>query len=193
MRCAIDTTGGSFRTFEDLEAYKAARAFRVAMYAVSRRLPSFEKYELASQIRRAAVSLTNNIAEGHGRWHFLDHIKFVLQARGSLQELLDDVNVCEDEQYLPTAEIAKLKEQGWHVLKLINGYLRYLRDRKVGNSLGFMRILLLTATPTTNWRTGRPACPFSPLNCVTPLSRLAYLTHLTLLTHLTPLPCSYYN
>src|SRR5213592_1324985 len=91
----------TFKTFEDLEVYKLSREFRKAMYGVARRLPSFEKFELASQIRRAAVSLTNNIAEGHGRWHFLDHIKFVLQARGSLQELLDDVNICEDESYLP--------------------------------------------------------------------------------------------
>ena len=51
-------------------------------------------------MRRAAVSLTNNIAEGHGRFHFLDQIKFMLQARGSLEELIDDLNVCEDEQYL---------------------------------------------------------------------------------------------
>ena len=128
-------TQNTFQTFEDLEAYKSARLFRMAMYAVSRRLPDFEKFELASQIRRAAVSLTNNIAEGHGRWHYLDHIKFVLQARGSLTELQDDLNICEDENYLPGSEIAALKQQGWHVLKLINGYLRYLRDRKMGKSL----------------------------------------------------------
>jgi hypothetical protein len=60
----------SFRTFEDLEAYQAAREFRKTVYAVSRRLPDFERFELASQIRRAAVSLTNNIAEGHGRYHY---------------------------------------------------------------------------------------------------------------------------
>jgi len=124
----METEQKPFQTFEDLEAYRSARGFRKAMYAVGRKLPDFEKFGLASQIRRAAVSLTNNIAEGHGRWHFLDHIKFVLQGRGSLTELLDDLNICEDENYLPTAEIVKLKEQGWHVLKLINGYLRYLRD-----------------------------------------------------------------
>jgi four helix bundle protein len=67
------------------------------MYAVTRRLPNFEKFELASQIRRAAASLTNNIAEGHGRFHFLDQIKFMFQARGSLEELIDDLDVCEDE------------------------------------------------------------------------------------------------
>ncbi len=124
-----------FQTFEDLVVYKSAREFRKAMYAVSRRLPAFEKFELASQIRRASVSLTNNIAEGHGRWYFLDPIKFLLQARGSLEELLDDLNGCEDEKYLPDPEIRELKQRGYHVRKLINGYLRYLRDRKTGSSL----------------------------------------------------------
>ena len=131
----METATPTFQTFEDLETYKSARGFRKTMYAVSRRLPAFEKFELASQIRRASVSLTNNIAEGHGRFHYLDQIRFVLQARGSLEELIDDLNVCEDEKYLPPAEITELKQGGWHVLKLINGYLRFLRDRKVGHSL----------------------------------------------------------
>lgn len=126
----------SFKTFEDLEVYRMAREFRKGMYAVSRRLPEFERFELASQIRRAAVSLTNNLAEGHGRYHYLDEIKFVLQARGSLEELMDDLNVCFDESYLSEPEIEALRQQGWSVLKLINGYLRFLRDRKSGEQLG---------------------------------------------------------
>lgn len=133
-RHVMETSAGTFRTFEDLEVYKRARAFRVAMYAVSRQLPDHEKYALASQIRRAAVSLTNNIAEGHGRWHFLDHIRFILQARGSLEELLDDVNVCEDEKYLAPEELADLRQRACEVRKLLNGYLRYLRDRKQGSA-----------------------------------------------------------
>ena len=124
-----------FQTFEDLECYKVAREFRKTMYAVTRRLPDFEKFELASQIRRASVSLTNNISEGHGRFHFLDQIKFMLQARGSLQELIDDLNVCEDEEYILAAEVSKHKAQGWDVLKLLNGYLRWLRDKKTGQNL----------------------------------------------------------
>src|SRR5438128_10378077 len=118
-----NTSEPVFRTFEDLEVYQVAREFRTAMYAVSRRLPAFEKFELASQIRRATVSLTNNIAEGHGRYHYLDQIKFMLQARGSLQALLDDLNVCEDEHYLTPTDVQKQKEQGWSVLPLLNGYL----------------------------------------------------------------------
>src|SRR6266849_2838768 len=105
------------------------------MYNVSRQLPDLEKFGLASQIRRAAVSLTNNLAEGHGRYHYLDQIKFALQARGSIKELLDDLNVCADENYLPLAEIGKLKQQGWHVHRVINGYIHYLRDCKSGSSV----------------------------------------------------------
>src|SRR6266566_24576 len=118
-----------FQTFEDLEVYKAAREFRKAMYVVTRRLPDFEKYDLASQIRRASVSLTNNMAEGHGRYHYPDQIRFFLHSRGSLEELVDDLNVCLDENYLSSDEVAKLKEQACGVLILINGYLRYLRSR----------------------------------------------------------------
>jgi four helix bundle protein len=124
-----------YRTFGDLEVYQVAREFRKAMYRVNRQLPSVEKFELGSQIRRAAVSLTNNIAEGHGRFHYLKQIKFCLNARGSLEELIDDLNICEDESYLPLAEIGSLKEQGWRVHRLLNGYKRWLRERKQGAAL----------------------------------------------------------
>jgi four helix bundle protein len=120
----------SYQTFEDLDAYKIAREFRKAMYGVARRMPESEKFGLVSQVRRAAVSLTNNIAEGHGRFHYLDQIKFMLQARGSLEELLDDLNVCQDENYLALAEISLLREQAWRVHKVLNGYIRFLRSRK---------------------------------------------------------------
>jgi four helix bundle protein len=124
-----DAGKGRFQTFEDLEVYQAVREFRKAMYAVTRRLPDFERYDLGSQIRRAALSLTNNMAEGHGRFHYPDQIRFFLHSRGSLQELIDDINACLDENYLPSDEVAKLKEQAGSVRILLNGYLRYLRSR----------------------------------------------------------------
>ena len=138
-----------YRTFEDLEVYQIAREFRMTMYGVNRRLPSFEKFELGSQIRRAAVSVTNNIAEGHGRFHYLEQIKFCLNARGSLEELLDDLNICQDESYLPTAEIGQLKEQGWRVHRVLNGYMRWLRERKQGASL-----TLREDSPAYGWTDG---------------------------------------
>ena len=123
-----------FRTFEDLEVYKAAREFRKKMYEVARQLPDFEKYALGDQVRRAAVSSTNNIAEGHGRYHFADQVKFFLASRGSLQELIDDLNTCEDEPYVEAVKIGNLKGEGWHVLSLLNGYLRYVRNRKLDST-----------------------------------------------------------
>jgi four helix bundle protein len=123
------TTAKKFQTFEDLEVYKAAREFRKAMYAISRCLPELEKYDLCRQIRRAAVSLTNNMAEGHGRFHYPDQIRFFLHSRGSLEELVDDLNICSDENYLSAEETENLKEHARGVLILINGYLRHLRNR----------------------------------------------------------------
>jgi len=105
------------------------------MYRVARCLPDFEKYGLASEVRRAAVSLTNNIAEGHERYHWLDQFQFMLQSRGSLEELIDDLNVCADENYLPVTEAAGLKTEGWRVRQLLDGYIRYLRSRKAGDDL----------------------------------------------------------
>src|SRR4030095_5992812 len=94
-----------FQTFEDLEVYKVARQFRKAMYAVTRRLPDFEKYDLRSQIRRASVSLTNNMAEGHRRYHYPDQTRFFLHSRDSLEELMDDLNICLDEDYLSSEDV----------------------------------------------------------------------------------------
>jgi four helix bundle protein len=120
---------GQVSTFEDLEVYRVAREFRRAMYRIARELPEIEKFGFASQIRRAAVSLTNNIAEGHGRYHFPDQIRFALQARASLEELLDHLNTCDDEQYVPSSDVHAFKDQGWRVRQLLDGYIRYLRQQ----------------------------------------------------------------
>ena len=126
---AKETPTSIFRTFEDLEVYQQARSFRQEIYKLTRLLPGCEKFDLASQMRRAAVSLTSNIAEGHGRYHFPDQIKFMLNSRGSLEELIDQLNVCDDESYLRTGEVTVLKDQAWAVHNSLNGYIRYLRGR----------------------------------------------------------------
>jgi four helix bundle protein len=138
-----------FRTFEDMHVYQHAREFRKSMYAVARRLPDFEKFALANQVRRAAVSLTNNLAEAHGRHHYLDQLQFVLHSRGSLEELIDDLNVCLDENYLPAKEAEMLKQSGWRVHNLINGYGRYLRSRKTNGS-GVLHDLPMDASTNEN-------------------------------------------
>lgn len=119
-----------FKTFEDLEVYKAARKFRRKIYELIKKLPNDEKYCLIDQMRRAAVSLTNNIAEGYGRYHYKENIQYCRQARGSLCELIDDLNVCADGEYFPVGHIDELKTEASHVHKLLNGYIAYLKRRK---------------------------------------------------------------
>ena len=135
MNASAQNPTANYCSFEDLEVYKVAGDFRILMYGVAKTLPDIEKFGLAGKIGRAAMSLTNNLAEGHGRFHFPDQIKFTLISRGSLEELIDDLNICFDENYLSPVQVEQLKIKGWHLLKLTNGYLRYLRDRKLGNSL----------------------------------------------------------
>jgi four helix bundle protein len=89
---------GRFR-LDDFELYKIAREFRKRAYRLLKQLPNEEKYALSIQMRRAAISVTNNIAEGHGRWYYQENIRFCEISRGSLDELIDDFNVCEDEAY----------------------------------------------------------------------------------------------
>ena len=123
-----------YRSFEELEVYKAAREFRKEIYQLIKKLPEKEKYNLAGQMRRASVSLTNNIAEGHGRYHFQENIQFCRVSRGSLMELIDDLNVCIDEEHFPLAYLEELKEEGYRVNKILNGYIGYLKRRRDGDS-----------------------------------------------------------
>jgi len=119
-----------YRSFEDLELYKAAREFRKAIYAMIKKLPDSEKFNLISQMRRAATSLTNNIAEGNGRYHYQESIQFCRQARGSLAELIDDLNICIDEKYFPEKEMNELKLKAHEINKILNGLIAYLKKRK---------------------------------------------------------------
>jgi len=117
-------------SFENLEIYKAARQYRVKIYKLTHQLPEYEKFNLVSQMRKAALSLTNNVAEGHGRYHWQENIQFVRQSRGSLEELLDDLNTCLDEKYAEETLLEGLKKEGYELLKKINGYIKYLKERK---------------------------------------------------------------
>ena len=119
-----------FKTFEDLEIYKKAREFHKKIYQLIKKLPQEEKYNLDPQMRRASISLTNNITEGHGRYHFQENIQFCRHSRGSLEELLDDLNVCIDEQYFPEEYLNGLKTEGFELLKDLNGYIKYLKTMK---------------------------------------------------------------
>ena len=81
------------------------------LYVVASRLPDSERYNLVAQIRRAAVSLTANVAEGYGRFHFKENIQYCRIARGSAYELIDHLITCQDERYLIKEEVEVLHRE----------------------------------------------------------------------------------
>jgi four helix bundle protein len=122
---------GRFK-LDDFELYKIAREFRKKVYCLIRQLPAEEKYALNGQMRRAALSVSNNIAEGHGRWHFQENIQFCRTTRGSIDELIDDFNACHDEAYGDQALVAELKVEAYELIRRVNGYIAYLKKSKQG-------------------------------------------------------------
>ena len=121
--------------FEDLEVYKAARKVRGRVYKLATLLPEQEKYALAQQMRRAAVSLTSNIAEGYGRHHRQEGTQFCRQSRGSLYELVDQVGVCVDEGYAKAEHVQDLRKDMVELARLLNGYIAYLQKEKARPSV----------------------------------------------------------
>lgn len=75
------------KTFEDLEVWQLGTHLTFKAYKLTESFPEREIYGLTNQIRRAAVSIPANVAEGFGRYHYMDRVKFLLSARGSLNEL----------------------------------------------------------------------------------------------------------
>ncbi|MFZ0961943.1 MAG: four helix bundle protein [Terriglobia bacterium] len=112
------------KDFKDLEVWKAACGLRHEMYKLAGKLPDLEKFGLANQIRRAAVSVTANIAEGFGQFGYQENAQFCKQARGSLYELRDHVTTCLDEGYVTADESATIEQLAHSVGRLLNGYLR---------------------------------------------------------------------
>jgi len=122
---------GRFK-LDDFELYKVARQFRKRVYLLLKQLPPEEKYALAGQMRRAAVSVTNNIAEGHGRWHYQENIHYCRISRGSIDELIDDINTCQDEGYGDQTLVGELNVEAYDLIRRINSYIAYLRKTKQG-------------------------------------------------------------
>ena len=116
--------------FRDLDVWKKCREIRVLIWKLCKKFPAEKKYKLTDQMIRASRSSTNNIAEGYGRFHFQENIQFCRQSRGSLFELIDHVLVAEECEYIDGKEKKELIEHIISAIRLVNGYVKYLRKRK---------------------------------------------------------------
>ena len=91
--------------FEQLDVYKVARAYVRNIYSLSEKFPHKEDFALMSQIRRAAVSITSNIAEGTSRFSVKDKSHFIEIAYGSLMETYSQLQVASDLGYITQLDI----------------------------------------------------------------------------------------
>jgi four helix bundle protein len=117
-------------SFEDLDVWKEGRLLRIEMEKIANNLPVDEKYGLKSQMVRASRSITNNIAEGYGKFHYQENMQFCRQSRGSAYEVVDDLIICKDNAYINNEKYIELKNKCNTVIKHLNGYINFLKKQK---------------------------------------------------------------
>ncbi|MDD5032036.1 MAG: four helix bundle protein [Patescibacteria group bacterium] len=118
-------------SFEDIKAWQLDRDFRRNIYEITKSFPKEELYCLTSQMRRAVISISSNIAEGYGRYNFQENIQFCRMARGSLIEVLDQLYVALDEDYINQEKFNNLYQEGKNAERAINGYIGFLKEQQL--------------------------------------------------------------
>lgn len=117
--------------FRDLKVWQKARDLRNECAKLARkRFPKEEKFLLTSQLIRASRSVTAQISEGHGRYHYQENIQRLRMARGELVEVMDHLTVAVDEKYISNEEFEWLLEKSKEVERMLNGYIKYLNAEK---------------------------------------------------------------
>jgi len=125
----MDSTN-KYQSFTDLNVWKEARSFQLFIFNLSKSFPPEEKYKLSDQIIRSSRSIAANIAEGHGRFHFQEQIQFCRQARGSLSEVLNHIYTAFVCNYISKEQVIEVENKADLLLKLVNGYIFYLKNQK---------------------------------------------------------------
>lgn len=110
--------------FTDLRAWKESHKLVLMIYEITKNFPKEELFGLVSQMRRCAVSITSNIAEGFGRRSYKEKIQFYLIARGSLIELQNQLLVAKDVKFLNEKDFKEIANQSVEAHKILNGLIK---------------------------------------------------------------------
>lgn len=124
----------TIKSFTDLEVWQTGHELVLIIYAATKIFPKEEQFGLTSQIRRAVVSITSNIAEGFSRRGFREKLQFYYMALGSLTETQNQLVIAKDLNYLNQKEFDKIATQIVSVHKLLNAFITktksYIPDSK---------------------------------------------------------------
>ncbi len=121
--------------FEELIVWQECRKFRNEVAELVKKFPPEEKYRLTDQLLRSSRSITAQIADGHGRFHYQENIQYCRQARGSLAESLDHLICAHDSKYMSDEELKRFRTQYTKCYKLLNGYISHLNTEKEKNKI----------------------------------------------------------
>jgi four helix bundle protein len=125
----------TYNHYYELPVYKTCRAFRKKVSdVVKKHLPKSEDFNLKAQIVRSSRSITANIAEGFGRFHYQENIQYCRQSRGSLSETLEHMVTAFDEKYIAKDILSEINKDYRDCLKQINTYIKYLKTAKLGGN-----------------------------------------------------------
>ena len=112
--------------FRELKVWQKAMELTVEIYSIVKLLPQEETFALSGQMRRAAVSIPSNIAEGQGRETMKEFIRFLAVARGSLRELSTQLEICERVGYLMQSQTVKANDLIEEIDKMLNALSKSL-------------------------------------------------------------------
>jgi len=118
----------SYKKYTELNVWIEARKLTANIYSVTKKYPKEEQYALSNQMRRCAVSIPSNIAEGCGRNHKKDSLQFFYISRGSLYELETQLYLSNDLDFIDSTELENLLINLEIVRKLLNGFIRYYTE-----------------------------------------------------------------
>jgi four helix bundle protein len=118
------------KSFKELEVWRKAVKLAAAAYKQSSKFPTSEHYVLIPQLRKAAVSVSANIAEGWGRGSTREYIQFLLISRGSLMELLSHFAIAHELEYLNEAELSTIEADIDNIGRMLNGLITSLRVKR---------------------------------------------------------------
>lgn len=117
----------TIRSYRDLKAWQLALDACLAIYRATSRFPDSERFALTNQLRRAAVSVPSNIAEGYGRGARAEYVRFCRIARGSLFEIETQLFIASELGYLDHGEYESIKSQLQESGRVLAGLLRSLK------------------------------------------------------------------
>jgi|SRR3989338_5058124 len=112
------------KSFRDLEAWKKGHELVLKVYKLTENFPSSEKFGIVSQLQRALVSITSNLAEGFSRYYFKDRVRFYYQSRGSASEVENLLIISRDIGYLNPQIVKNLLKELEEIQLIINGLIK---------------------------------------------------------------------